>query len=404
MRIAIYYNLPSGGAKRLIHETTRRLSEEHKFDVYSLSTANHEFCDLRPFANRYTIYPFKPSSLLSSPFGRLNQAIRLLELRRLQRLQKEISRAIRGSNYDLLLCHPCQFESAPSVLNYLESIPKVYYCHEPLRVYYEEMPYRPYRVNSRRRELLDKVDPLPGLYYRTLSRDDWRNIHRADAVLVNSNFNGQAVKRIYGIDCRVSYPGVDIETFNPKMLEKEHIVLSVGSLTPLKGFDFLIQALNCLPAASRPRLVIASNFQNPDEKTYLEALAVEHQVQVEFLSDISDATLVSLYNRARVTLYAPIREPFGLVPLESLACGTPVVAVREGGVQETMIDGQTGFLAERDTKQFADAVQRLLSDPGLAARCGDFGREYVRSHWTWEIATRALESHLSDQVGSSNAG
>jgi len=223
-------------------------------------------------------------------------------------------------------------------------------------------------------------------------------------VLVNSNFNGQAVKRIYGIDCRVSYPGVDIETFNPKMLEKEHIVLSVGSLTPLKGFDFLIQALNCLPAASRPRLVIASNFQNPDEKTYLEALAVEHQVQVEFLSDISDATLVSLYNRARVTLYAPIREPFGLVPLESLACGTPVVAVREGGVQETMIDGQTGFLAERDTKQFADAVQRLLSDPGLAARCGDFGREYVRSHWTWEIATRALESHLSDQVGSSNAG
>ena len=404
MRIAIYYNLPSGGAKRTIHETTRRLSSVHKLDFYSLSTANHDFADLRPFANRYAIYPFKPFPHFSSPFGRLNQALRTLDLHRLQRLQKEISHAIRESNYDVLLCHPCQFESAPSILDYLDSIPKVYYCHEPLRVYYEEMPYRPYRANFHRREILDKIDPLPGLYFRNLTRDDRRNIHQADSVLVNSHFNGQAVMRIYGIDSRVSYPGVDIEIFSPRMLEKEHIVLSVGSLTPLKGFDFLIQAMNCLPAASRPRLVIASNFQNPEEKTYLEALAGEHQVQVQFLSDISDATLVSLYNRARVTLFAPIREPFGLVPLESLACGTPVVAVSEGGVQETMLDGQTGFLVERDAGKFADAVQRLLSDPGLAARCGDFGRQYVCNRWTWEIATRSLESHLSDQIGSSYAG
>jgi glycosyltransferase involved in cell wall biosynthesis len=142
-------------------------------------------------------------------------------------------------------------------------------------------------------------------------------------------------------------------TNRPLDLEKRNFVLSVGSLTPLKGFDFLIRAMAELPEAGRPRLVIVSNFQNPPEKTYLEGLAGELHVELELLNNVSDQRLVELYNQAKMVLYAPVREPFGLVPLEAMACGTPVVGVCEGGVLETVLDGETGILVERDLQLFS---------------------------------------------------
>lgn len=76
--------------------------------------------------------------------------------------------------------------------------------------------------------------------------------------------------------------------------------------------------------------------------------------------------LVLEYNKAQICVYAPVLEPLGLVPLESMACGTPVVGVREGGVLESIVHEQTGLLTERDPAQFAGAVQHLLSNPALA--------------------------------------
>lgn len=84
MKIAVYHNLPSGGGKRALFEMTRRLAEQHTVDVYTLSTAEHEFCDLRPSVARHEIWPFQPLPLARRPFGRLNQGIRSADLRRLE--------------------------------------------------------------------------------------------------------------------------------------------------------------------------------------------------------------------------------------------------------------------------------------------------------------------------------
>ena len=81
-----------------------------------------------------------------------------------------------------------------------------------------------------------------------------------------------------------------------------------------------------------------------------------------FRVGIPDEGLVQLYNRAMLTVYAPIMEPFGFVPLESMACGTPVVGIREAGVRETVRHAETGFLVDRDPEQFAAAVLALLDD------------------------------------------
>ena len=162
MRIAIYHNLPSGGGKRALFEMTRRLAQRHDVDVYTLSTAEHEFCDLRPYCHRHVAFPFQPLPLARRPFGRLNQGIRTLDLLRLRNLQKGIARNIDAQGYDLVLAHVCQFGQSPGILQYLMT-PVAYYCAEPPRLLYEPGEDRVYRRYTKPQRLGILLDPLPGV-------------------------------------------------------------------------------------------------------------------------------------------------------------------------------------------------------------------------------------------------
>jgi glycosyltransferase involved in cell wall biosynthesis len=399
MRIALFHNLPSGGAKRTVSEAVRRLTGRHQVDVFTLTSAEHAFGDVRASASAHYDAPFTPRREFASPFGRLNPIVRWIELGRLERVARGVGRQIDRGGYDVALVHPCRVEQAPSVLCHLTQTPSVYYCHEPLRLIYEEMPARPYddRSNARRR-VLNGIDPLPRVYRNSLRRVDQRNTARATSVLANSSFTAGNVARVYGRQAHVSYHGVDTTRFAPADASRSRrrpVVLSVGSLTPLKGFDFLVSALARCPAATRPSLVIASNAQNPAERLYLERLAASHDVRLELAGAVGDDDLVRLYNEASVVAYAPVREPFGLVPLEAMACATPVVAVREGGVPESVVDGHTGLLCDRDANQFATAIENLVWDRRLARRMGENGRDHVMRAWTWDHAIASLEEHLA---------
>jgi glycosyltransferase involved in cell wall biosynthesis len=177
-------------------------------------------------------------------------------------------------------------------------------------------------------------------------------------------------------------------------LEREHFVLSVGSLTPLKGFDFLVETLALLPSAERPRLVIVSNFQNHLERDYMTGLAKMRGVELELLDQISDERLVELYNRAALTAYAPHREPFGFVSLEAMACASPLAVVAEGGIREAVLPGKTALAAPRDTGAFAEIICTLLTDRKMAAELGQAGRQHVLERWTWEHSVKSLEQNL----------
>ncbi len=399
MRIALYHNLPSGGAKRTLYEAIKRLALEHEIDAYTLTSANSEFADIQPFVDKHIVYSFQPGTLFDSPFGRFNQLVRLADLARLRRLSLFVASTIEKNGYDALLVHPCQFEKAPSLLTFVKQVPTVYYCHESLRRLYEMMPSRPYEdVNSYKRRVLNRLDPLPSFYHAVLKRVDRGNIHRATKVLVNSQFTQEMICQIYAMPSEVSYHGVDTEWFCPLNVEKRPYLLSVGSLTPMKGFDFLIEAIGYISENLRPPLVIASNFQNPLEREYLEAVAQEHGVDLRLEGNVTEEKLRHLYNESAFTVYSPVREPFGLVPLESMACGTAVVAVREGGMQETIIHEKTGLLVDRDPIKFAKAVEQLLVHPEIAAEYGRSGRQHVLQNWTWEHSVQTLLAHLNQVV------
>ena len=190
--------------------------------------------------------------------------------------------------------------------------------------------------------------------------------------------------------------GVDADLFRPLALPRENFVISVGMINPQKGFDFLIRSLALLEQTCRPKLLIICNSADARERAYLTALAQHLHVDVEFRSLVPDEELVRLYNQARVTVYAPVMEPFGFVPLESTACQTAVIGVREGGVRESVTDGVTGILVDRRPEAMAAALRTLLANPAEAGRLGRNGRANVVDRWTWTSSLEAIEQYLAD--------
>lgn len=392
MKIAIFHNLPSGGAKRTLFEQVKGLANNHQVDVYSLATADSDFLDVSKYARVISV-PFQPLQLFKQPFRRLNQINRSLDIIRLRSLERKLADRIDNDKYDVVLVHPCQFTISPALIQFLNT-PVVYYSQDVNRYLYDPNIKRPYFKRQSMRAYFDRVDPLPKIYYWLMDRDDRLSRLSCDVYLTNSYFIRESSIRIYGRAPSVCYHGVDTNLFKPLTLERKYQVLSVGSVTPNKGYDFIIQSLSTIPDNQRPPLIIVANSENLDEKLYLEQLATNLGVDVRFTTLITDESLIHQYEESTLTVYAPIMESFGLVPLESMACGTPVVGIAEGGIRETIQHGVNGLLIDRDPVLFGEAILHLLNHDKFAQRLGTQGRDIVVKNWNWEKAINTLERYL----------
>ena len=152
----------------------------------------------------------------------------------------------------------------------------------------------------------------------------------------------------------------------------------------------------------RLRLLWIGNSSFPPYLEKLRVLANSRGVDFESLVGIDDEELVSLLNKALMMVYGPRLEPFGFAPLEGNACGLPVVAVAEGGIRETVIDGINGLLVECDPDAMAGAIKRLIIDPQEARRLGKTGRKLVEDNWSCEAAVARLERRLKQVYDAGN--
>jgi glycosyltransferase involved in cell wall biosynthesis len=289
-----------------------------------------------------------------------------------------------------VFCHKNDFVQAPEVLPYLRT-PSLYYAPEPLRGAYEPLPDIVTEAEPLRHRWRRHLHPIE-LRRRMLDR---RHIRNADIVVTHSRHTVAELRRIYGVAAELVHLGVDSEVFTPSGNGRGEYVLSVGALAPLKGHQFVIRALATL-APPRPKLVVVGDW-GPSEAE-VRSVARAEGVDLELRRDVPLGELAELYRRAGVVACGQVREPFGLVPLEAMASRTPVVAVREGGFLETVIDGETGLLAPRDPAAFGQAVAGVLSDRALAERLGARGREVAVERWRWEATVRGYDALLERLV------
>jgi glycosyltransferase involved in cell wall biosynthesis len=187
--------------------------------------------------------------------------------------------------------------------------------------------------------------------------------------------------------------GVDKGLFTPEgpTAEKtaKHRILSVGRLVPRKGFDDMIRAMPSIPNAE---LVIAGGPQQAELDSDAEAirlgrLAADLGVgrRVHLYGAVARGDMPALLRSADIVACTPWYEPFGIVPLEAMACGVPVVASAVGGMQDTVVHDVTGkLISPRKPRDIADTVNPLLRDAFLRQSLGLAGRDRVCARYTWD--------------------
>ena len=196
--------------------------------------------------------------------------------------------------------------------------------------------------------------------------------------------------------------GVDTDVFRPVPAEQDQQhgrrprLLVVGRLVERKGVGNVVEALAQLPGVE---LMVAGGpdprFLDTDpEIARLRALADRHAVadRVRFLGSVSRRDVPALMASADLVACVPWYEPFGIVPLEAMACGRPVVGSAVGGLLDTVVPGQTGELVPpRRPDLLAPVLRDLLADPARRARYGAAGRARVVERYRWSAVAAATE-------------
>ena len=229
----------------------------------------------------------------------------------------------------------------------------VCYCHTPMRYLWNM--YHEYKKN---------LGPLKSAAWMFLSNYlrlwDYSGSQRIDYFIANSNNVRKRIRRYYGRDAYVLHCPVDFQRFRPKASEGYY--LFVGQLVPYKKADLAVRAFNAL---GRELIVVGDGEQLP----YLRKIAGEN---VKLLGRQSRESLLELYSRCEALIF-PGEEDWGIVPLEAMACGKPVIALARGGALESVVAGHTGLF-------FNDTTVSCLVDAVRQYENMAWDREAIRNH------------------------
>jgi len=230
----------------------------------------------------------------------------------------------------------------------------VCYCHTPPRFLYD-------RRDDFLRAAPAPAWPLLRAFCSWLRPRYEKAMARMDRIIANSENVRRRIRDFLGLEAEVVHPPCDVAGF--RWIEAGDFFLSAARLDHLKRVDLVVQAFAGMP---QQRLVVVSG--GPDLGRLRHAASGLDNVEVRGV--VSEAELRHLMGCCRATVYVPKDEDFGMTPVESMAAGKPVVGVAQGGLLETVLPGETGFLLEPDPTPagLAKAVLGLTPERAAAMR------------------------------------
>lgn len=231
---------------------------------------------------------------------------------------------------------------------------RCYYCHTPPRYMFDWRPRYIERIPVIFRPIVSMmIDLIKDRYVNSLNQ--------MDVIVANSQNVSNRLNKYLGIDARVIYPPIDTNHFH--WIESGDYFVSLARLQPQKRVDRIIEAFLDLPDQ---KLVVASGGS---DETRLKEM-VGDAPNIRFAGWQTDAQLSQLIGGARAALYVAEDEDFGMSPVEAMASGKPVIGVREGGLVETILDGETGvMLSSNFTKdELINSIMSMTSQKAVAMR------------------------------------
>ena len=315
---------------------------------------------------------------------------------------------------DLVHCHTWYTDMAGFLAARLWGVPSILTIHslEPLR---------PWKV-----EQLGRAYHLSAWMERTA-------IEQASAVIAVSEETRADVLRLFDVTperVHVIHNGIDLDEYRPAtaadVLARHGIdadqpyVLFVGRITRQKGILHLLNAIPRLDPALQV-VLCAGAPDTPEIGREMEAgvaaLGCERPGIIWIREMLSRPDVIQLYTHAAVFCCPSVYEPFGIINLEAMACGTPVVASAVGGIKEVVVPEKTGLLVDpglrpgsfdpADPAAFAaglaDAINRLAENAGLRARFADAGRRRVQAHFSWDAIAARTEALYREVLSRSRS-
>ena len=242
------------------------------------------------------------------------------------------------------------------------------YCHSPMRYAWENHQnyIKEYAISG----LVKKIAPF--LIHR-IRLWDRLSSDRVDQFIANSNYIKSRIRKFYRRDSEVIYPFIETANYTSHKTQS-NFYLAVGRLTSYKKFDLIVDTFNRLELPVK--IVGTGNM--------LKKLKEKAKSNIEFLGYTSDSELRDLYGQAKALIF-PQCEDFGIIPLEAMASGCPVIAYQKGGALETIIDRETGiFFPEQTTESLIEAIdlfQSLAFDKQkIIAHAKQFDKEHFNKN------------------------
>ncbi len=231
---------------------------------------------------------------------------------------------------------------------------KIFYCHTPPRFAFDWEPQYLQRA-------MPIFRPLLRLAISVYRQAYLKAVRRMDVVITNSHHVQDRFKRATGLDSQVIYPPIDTASFQWK--GQGDYYLSLGRLEPNKRIDRVIEAFLRMP---EKKLVVTSGGSELEALKRLAAGASN----IHFTGWVNDAGLATLIGFSIACIYIPRDEDFGMSTVEAMAAGKPILGVNEGGLKESMIDGETGLLLPPDptAAMIVKAISALSAQASAAMR------------------------------------
>lgn len=228
------------------------------------------------------------------------------------------------------------------------------YCHSPMRYIWDQSD-----------EYLTGFKGFAAkAFINYLRKWDLKSADNVNYFIANSNHIAEKIKRIYNKDAAVIYPPVDTDKFEIEN-KKEDYYLTASRLVPYKRIDLVVEAFNQMP--EKKLIVIGSG----PERNKIEKIAKQN---VQVVGHQQPQELKKYMQKAKAFVFAAV-EDFGIIIVEAMACGTPVIAFNKGGAAESVIDDRTGFLFnEQSTTSIINAVKKFEKEENR------FDANYIHQH------------------------
>ena len=247
-----------------------------------------------------------------------------------------------------------------SATRHFEGKKVLYYCHTIPRYLFDQREQYEQKV--------PKIILYPYRFLTSLFRKAYlRDLGKIEYLLTNSKNTQKRIKTFTDRDAEILYPPVDTDFFcTTETQQEKNYFLSFARLSSIKRVDRIVAAFQKMP---EERLIITYGKNDPERQNI--GKMTEGYTNIEMRESPSDIELRELIRGARATIYVPVDEDFGMSPVESMSCGTPVIGVNDGGLKESIIDGKTGILIDLrcEISDITDAVKKIKTLPNISEAC-----------------------------------